>query len=450
MFREDPRYLQFNNRRLMQLFLPLLLEQVIIVGVSFIDAVMLSSIHEGAYAAISLVDMINLLIMQLFMAIGAGGSIVAAQYLGKRDRSGANKVATQTVALVSAVALIIAAVTLALNHAMLRLIYPKVSGSIMGYATLFLALSAISYPFYALFYCGSSLLYAQANSRSSMVASLAMNAVKVGLNLLFILVFRWGVLGVGLATILSRLTGAAIVTRFLLRKDAPLYFDRTMKFKELLKTDRRVFQVALPSGTENFLFNFGKLLIGTLIAGLSAAHIAANAASNTLSTVINVPGNALNLATVTVVGQCVGAGLIAEAEYNAKRLLKFHFLAQGITGTLMFLFARPMTGLLNLSPEATDIAVGILMLYGPLSFLFEPTAFGLPNSLRAAGDNQYVMYGSIVSMLVFRIGFSFLLVKAFGLQLPGIWYAMYLDWIIRSLLFVRRFRSGQWKTHRLV
>lgn len=450
IFAQDARYVQFPNKRLMKLLVPLLVEQSILVAVSFIDAIMLSSIHQDAYSAISLVDMINLLVMQVFMAIGAGGAIVAAQLVGKKDRDGALNTANQTVMLVLAVSVTLAALTLVLNNWLLRFIYPSTSESIMGYARQYFALSAISYPAYALFNSGANLLYAQSNSRSSMVAAFSMNLLKVLLNLLFIRVFSLGVWGIGLATILSRVLGAYMVTRVLLDPHSQIHYRKPLNFKALLHFERRILKVAGPSGVENTLFLFGKLIIGTIIASLASNMIAANAAANTLSTLINIPCNALNLATITVVGQCIGAGLHNEAEYNAKRLLSMTFIAQFVMSGLLFIFVKPVVGILSLSADTADITANILRVYCVLTIPFEPLAFGLPNSLRASGDNKYTMYSSILSMVVFRVGFSYLFVYGFNLGIQGIWYAMYFDWVSRSIFFVLRFRSGKWKKHSLV
>lgn len=447
---ENPLYTQFSRKRLIQLLIPLIIEQVIIVAVAFIDAMMLSSISEDAYAAISLVDMINLLLMQVFVAIGAGGSIIAAQYIGKRDRESAITTANQTALMLMIFSSLVALAALIANQSLLRAIYPKVGGNTMAYATQFLALSAISYPAYALYYCGSSLLYAQSNSRSSMLASFIMNAVKVLLNLLFIRVFHLGVLGIGFATLVSRLTGAFIVTHILLDKRSMIHYRRPFTLKLVFSIDRRIFKVAGPSGAENFLFNLGKLAIGTIFAGFSSAMIAANAASNTLSSIINMPGNAINLATVTIISQCAGAKLFDEAQFNAKRMLWLHYAAQAVMGLILFVFVQNFVDILGLSKEAGDMTVVIIRIYAVLSFVIEPLAFGLPNTLRAAGDNKSVMYSSILSMLLFRVGFSYLLVYVFHLQLHGLWSAMYIDWIVRSVFFVLRFKSGKWKQHSLV
>lgn len=450
MFADHPEYQLFPNKRLVRLIIPLIIEQSILITVSLIDAVMLTSVHPDAYSAISLVDMINNLVMQVFMAIGAGGAIVASQFIGKRDRESALETATQTILLTLAVSLSIALMMLMSNRPLLGAIYPQVNTSIMGYSRIYFALSAISYPAYAMYNCGVNMLYAQSNSSSSMKSTFLMYTAKVALNLLFIRVFNLGVWGIGLATILSRLLGAGLVTHLLLNRESLIHYSRPFSIKRLLKLDRRIFKVAGPAATENSLFLFGKLIVGVFVAGFSGTMIAANSAANTISAIASVPASAINLAAITVISQCVGGRLMGEAEYNAKRLLKMVFIAQFTMAFALFLLVEPLVNMLNLSPESSRMAIDILRIYFALTFLFEPTAFGLPNTLRAAGDNKFTMYASILSMVIFRVGSSFLFTKVLGMGIMGVWYGMYLDWIFRSLLFILRFRSGKWKQHSLV
>ena len=199
---------------------------------------------------------------------------------------------------------------------------------------------------------------------------------------------------------------------------------------------------------ENFIFNFGKLIIGTIFARFASAMLAANAASAMLSSLVNVPANAMSLAMVTVVGQCVGSGNYAEAEYNTKRLLYWRYASLLLLSLPMLALLRPLVRALGLTPEAAEISLRLLRLYIILNLFSEPLTFGLPNALRASGDNTHTMYVCLASMIVLRVGASYLLVYGFGLQMDGIWYAMYLTGCCARFLY-RRF-GRQWKKHSLV
>ena len=440
----------FTTKSIKKLIIPLIFEQFMIVMVSLFDTLFLATTSESALAAFSLVDNINLLLMQVFMVIGAGGSIIAAQYIGSRDSANAENTANQTTLMVLLVSLAIALPAILLNGPLLRAIYPKVSPVIMRFCQQYFLLSAISYPAYALYNGATSLLYAQSQSRLSMVTSVAMNLIKILLNFVLIRAMNMGIQGAGLATIVSRLTGAVMANRFLMNPHMQIHYTRPIKIRFDRGIIKRILSVALPSGTENIIFLACKLVIGIMIAGYSGAMIAANAAANTISSYISIPGNAITLAAITIVSQCVGAGSIEEAKRNTIKLQIVTMISIAVLSVMVLIAVNPVVNMLGLSPEAAMHTRTIVILYCILAIFFWAPAFGLPGSLRAAGDNRFVMLAAVFSVVVFRTGGSYLLGNVMGLQVQGIWYAMYADWVVRSAFFLFRFKSGKWLRHHLI
>jgi len=440
----------FTPKSIKKLLIPLIFEQFMMVLVGVADTMLLSGISESALSAFSLVDSINQLLMQVFMAFGAGGSIIAAQYLGSRDRKGAENTANQTVLMVLSISVLIALPAILFNEPLLRLFYPRVNQRIMDFAKQYFLLSAISYPAQAIYNSGTSMLYAQGYSRLSMMTSIVMNSLKILLNFLLINIFHMEITGAGIATILSRLTGAMMVTWFLLDQRAPIHYTRPFRISFNPSINNRIFSVALPSGMENIIFLMCKLAIGMMIAGYSSAMIAANAAANTISTYISIPANAINLATITIVSQCTGAGRGEESKQATVKLQIATYISLAIMGALVVLLIDPIIHMLNLKPEAFAHTKQISIIYCLVSVFLWAPAFGLPNSLRAAGDNRFVMYAAVFSVVVFRAFGSYVLGNLLGFQIQGIWYAMYLDWAVRSVFFLWRFKSGKWMQHRLV
>lgn len=432
------------------MLIPLVFEQLMIVLVGLVDTALLSGVNQSSLAAFSLVDSINQLLTQFFLAIGAGGAIIAAQYLGREDRKGAENTANQAALMVFAISTLIAVPVMLLKNPILQLLYPKIEMGIRQPAQQYLLLTAISYPFFALYNSGTSMLYAQGFSKLSMTTSITMNTGKILMNYVFITMWKMDIKGAGLATILSRMIGAVMVTWFLMDQHAPIHYTRPFKLSFRWSAIKRILTVALPSGFENIIFLTCKLIIGIMIAGYSGAMIAANAAANTISTYISVPANAINLVTITIISQCIGAGRGAEAKRISKILQIGTIASLAVTSALVATFINPIISMLKLSPEAFEHTRQIMLVYCVMSVIIWTPAFGLPNSLRAAGDNRYVMYAAVFSVVVFRLLGSWVLGNLLGLQVHGIWYAMYLDWAVRSAFFIHRFISGKWLLHRLV
>ncbi|HSK68597.1 MAG TPA: MATE family efflux transporter, partial [Candidatus Limnocylindria bacterium] len=237
---------------------------------------------------------------------------------------------------------------------------------------------------------------------------------------------------------------------FLLNQNMPIHYPRPLRPRFNAQTARGIFRVALPSGIENVIFLTSKLFIGIIIAGYPAAMIAANAAANTLTTYISIPANAINLVTITVVSQCVGGGRGEEARKSTLKLQGISVAALLVTSGLVALFINPLAGMLHLSPESFAHTRAMVLVYCLFAVFFWSPAFGIPNALRAAGDNRFVMVAASLTVVGLRLAGSVVLGNVMGLMIHGIWYAMYLDWVGRAVIFALRFRGGKWLKCRLV
>ena len=440
----------FTNRSLASLIVPLLIEQVLAVMIGMVDTVMVSSLGEAAVSSISLVDGVNVLLIQVFSALAAGGAVVAAQYVGSRDRKNACESANQLYRISFIAAILIAVPSLLFNRPILTGVFGKLDEDVLRGAMTYYTLSALSYPFLALYNSGAALFRSMGNSRVSMYAAAVMNVVNVAGNAFLIYVMKWGVAGAGISTLVSRALGAVFLTRLLSDKKNAIYIEKLWKPNFDRGLIGRILGIGVPNGLENGMFQIGKLLVMSLIAGLGTSAIAANAIGNSMSGLAVLPGSAIGLGMVTVVGQCMGAGKPDEAAGNVKKLMLAAHAMMLFTCAILFFFPRQLVGLYNLSPEASTMAVQIIRFYGVCAFIIWPCSFTLPSALRGAGDARFTMIVSMISMWTFRIGFSYLLALRFNMGLMGVWIAMVIDWVARSTAFIWRFLRGKWRDIKVI
>ena len=201
---------------------------------------------------------------------------------------------------------------------------------------------------------------------------------------------------------------------------------------------------------ENSVFQIGKILVVTLVASFGTGAIAANAASNTISSFEVLPGHSIGLALLTVVGQCMGAGKPEQAVYYTKKLMLLAYISMAALNIPLLLFSKTLIGFYGMSPETTYLGWQMLMCHGLMGMIFWPSSFTLPNALRAANDAKFTMVTSLISMWTVRIGLSYLFAIPLGMGAFGTWVAMSLDWVARSAAFITRFARGRWKTKKLV
>ncbi len=428
----------FTRKDLTKLLLPLIVEQLLAVLVGMADVVMVAAVGETAVSGVSLVDSISILIIQMLAALATGGSVVCAQYIGKKQPENACEAAGQLILVTTLVSVVIAAIALIGNRHVLALIFGKVEDSVMRNAQIYFWLSALSYPFLAVYNSCAALYRAMGNSKVSMYASLAMNAINIAGNAICVFGLHMGVEGVGIPTLVSR-AFAAVLMLFLIQR--PQNVIRIRNLQELRfngKMIKDILKVGVPNGMENTMFQFGKLFLQSLVSSLGTVAIASYAVAGNLVTFEYLVGNAIGLGIITIVGQCVGAGEWEQAKQYTKKLVLVNYAALVVVCTFMILFRNQVVGIYNLSPEATKTSAEMLFAHS-LAMVVWPLAFTIPYSLRASFDAPFTMYVSVASMWIFRIASAYFFVKVLNLGVMGVWYGMYIDWVFRGLLFVNRF-----------
>ena len=428
----------FTRKDLVKLLLPLIVEQLLAVLVGMADVVMVAAVGETAVSGVSLVDSISILIIQMLAALATGGSVVCAQYIGKKQPENACEAAGQLILITTMVSVVIAVIALIGNRHLLAMIFGKVENSVMENAQIYFWLSALSYPFLAVYNSCAALYRAMGNSKVSMYASLVMNAINIAGNAICVFGLHMGVEGVGIPTLVSR-AFAAILMLFLIQR--PQNVIRIRNLQELRFNGRMIkdiLKVGVPNGMENTMFQFGKLFLQSLVSSLGTVAIASYAVASNLVTFEYLVGNAIGLGIITIVGQCVGAGEWEQAKQYTKKLVLVNYAALVVICSLMILFRNQVVGIYNLSPEATRTSAEMLFAHS-LAMVVWPLAFTIPYSLRASFDAPFTMYVSVASMWIFRIASAYFFVKVLNLGVMGVWYGMYIDWVFRGLLFVNRF-----------
>ena len=206
----------------------------------------------------------------------------------------------------------------------------------------------------------------------------------------------------------------------------------------------KIFYIGIPSGIENGIFQLGRVIVVSIIAGFGTVQIAANGVANSLDSMGCIVGQAMNLAMITVIGRCVGAGDSGQVRYYTKKLLKITYLCTFMVNSVILLCLSWILKCYGLSPETTQLSYILVMIHNGMAMFLWPASFVLPNMLRACNDVRFTMVLSIFSMFVFRIGFSYIIGVNMGYGAIGVWIAMVLDWIFRVICFVGRYLSGHW------
>lgn len=435
----------FTGKQLRALILPLIVEQFLGIFVGMADTMMVASAGEAAVSGVSLVDSLNVLLIVLFVALTTGGSVIISQHLGAKSYSDALKSAQQLLLSTTSLSLLMTAIALLGNYWLLHFIFGNIAPDVMGHARIYFFILAFSYPFLAIYNSCAAIFRAMGNSKISMTASLVMNLLNVCGNALLVFCFHMGASGVAISSLISRMFAAAFLLLMLRRPDQ-LITLKTYSLQFDTGIIRKLLYIGVPSSIETSIFQIGKLLVLSVVAGFGTSATTANAVSNSLSQFALIPAAAIGTAMITISGQCIGAGAYDLAVSYTKKLLLLSHGILAATNLIMFFACPYLLPLYSLTPETLQTATLLIRVHSIGAIFLYPESFMLANTLRAAADVKYPMVVSILSMWIWRVGFSYILGIYFHMGVLGVWVAMLSDWLCRSICFGLRFRSGVWKT----
>ena len=437
----------FSNRSLIKLIIPLVIEQGLTILVGMADGVMVSSVGEAAISGVSLVDMIAAVILVLFAALATGGAVVTSQFLGAREIEKAQRSAGQLILMAASLGVLIMVPCLLFSEQLLMLCFGAIEADVKAAGLSYLRITAFSFPFLALYNAGAAIYRSVGNSRVSMQASLLMNVINVTGNAFCIFVLKWGVYGVAVPTLVSRMAAGIYMMVKCARPELSLRLTRQGLTTIDQKMMGSILRIGVPSACENCFFSLGRLIVASMITLFGTSQVSANAVAGNIDRLGIIIGQSMGLAMVTVVGQCIGARDTEQAKYYTKKLLGWTYLAQGLTNVLIVIFVGNLVDFYStLAPETRALAMRLSTMHAALAIVFWPVSFVLPNALRAANDVKFTMWAGIFSMLVCRILGSWVLCVHFGMGATGVWMAMITDWVCRTSFFVPRMLSGKWKT----
>lgn len=427
-----------------------MVDQFLQAFVGLADSIMVASVGEAAVSGVSLIDTVMVLIINIFTALATGGAVIAGQFLGKKKEEMACKATNQLLSFTLKSSTVIMILCYLGRNLITHVVFGHIEPEVMHNCNVYLLIVFASIPMTALYNAGASVFRAMGDSTVAMKTSLLMNAINIVGNAVLIFGFHRGVEGVAIPTLVSRIAAAVVILCLLNNQKNVLHIYHPFSLKSDWGILKKILYIGIPNGLENSMFQLGKILVLSIVAGFGTASIAANAVCNNVAMFAILPGMCMGFAMLTVTAQCVGAGDFEQVSYYTKKLMKTCYAMLVLINIVVILVIPFIIKLYGLSAEASDYAYKILIYHSICAVTIWPLSFALPNTLRAAADVTYTMILSIVSMWVFRVGFSILLGVYMKMGVFGVWVAMTIDWLFRSVCFSFRYLRGRWKRASLV
>ncbi|MEY8354717.1 MATE family efflux transporter [Lachnospiraceae bacterium 54-53] len=430
----------FSRKDLMKLLAPLIVEQILIVLVGMVNVVMAAAVGEAAVSGVSLVESINILIIQILAALATGGAVISSQYLGKKQSENACRAAGQLIGVTTVLSVIVTLVALAGQGGLLSAIFGNVDQDVMNNAVIYFRITALSYPFIAVYNSCAALFRSMGNSKVSMVVSLVINTINVLGNAVCVYGLHMEVSGLAYPTLFSRAVAAVLMLLLIQNSNNTVRIQRLEELRPNLPMIKNILSIGIPNGLESGMFQFGKIALQSLVSSLGTAAIASYAVASNLVTLLYLPGTAIGLGLITIVGQCVGAGEKKQAKRYTTLLVLVNYGILLVLCSVVVIFSDQLVSVYNLSEEASIISSRMITAHS-YAMIIWPLSFTIPYALRASMDAKFTMVVSVFSMWLFRIAIAYFFVSYMGAGVMGVWYGMFIDWIFRAIVFSWRFRG---------
>lgn len=440
----------FSNRALKEMIVPLFFEQLLVMLVGIADTFVVSFVGEAAVSGVSLVNMFNTIFIYLFTALASGGAVIISQYIGCEDQKNTVKSSSQLLMFSTVFSIIIAIITLIFNRPLLTLLFGKVENSVMEACVTYLRISVYSYPALAIYNAGAALYRSIGKTSTTMYISLISNVINVVGNLIGVFVLDAGVAGVAYPSLIARTFSAVAITVLCFSKSRFAHYSKEWILKWDEPMLKRILNIAIPNGIENGIFQLVKVALSSVVALFGTYQIAANGIAQSIWSLAALIGSAMGPVFITVIGQCMGANQVEEAEYYFHKLMKLTLVLSIIWNVLVFIITPIFMQFYQVSEETRQLVIILVFIHNVFNTVAFPFSGPLSNGLRAAGDVKYTMVVSIASTVLGRLIFSLIFAIGLNLGVIGIALAMCLDWSMRGIIFYIRFRSKKWTKFKVI
>ncbi len=354
---------------------------------------------DESLAAVGATSSLINLLTNLFIGLSIGANVLVAKYYGaKQEEELQDTVHTaMTVSFLSGIFLTV----IGIIGAPVILTWMQTPEDVLPLSVIYLRVYFAGMTATMAYNFGASILRAVGDTKRPLYYLTIAGAINVMFNLLFVIVFHWGVFGVGIATVISQVISAILVVRCLMREQGGIRLD----FKNL-KISRnkllQIMQVGLPAGFQGMLFSLSNVVIQSSVNSFGSTIVAGNSAAGNIEGFVYVSMNAFYQAAISFMGQNVGAG-------QYKRVNRILFCALGcvtvtglLLGNIVFLVGRPLLSIYTDSAEVVDagmIRLSIIVTTYALCGMMDV----MVGALRGIGYSVAPMIMSLLGACAFRL-----------------------------------------------
>ena len=395
------------------MIIPLFIEQFLLLLVGMADTFVVSFVGDAAVSGVSLVNSFNTVAIFLFSALASGGAVIISQYIGSKDNEQAGKAASQLLMFSVVSSIVISVLILVFERPLLNLLFGRVEDDVMAACVEYMRITAYLFPALAVYNAGAA--------------------------------------GVAYPSLIARAISAVAVTWYcFMHRKTPVRYTLSGIFAWHGSLLKKVLGIAVPNGVENGVHQLVKVALSSMVAQFGTYQIAATGVSQSIWSLAALMGMAMAPVYTTVIGQCMGAGDIEEANHYFKKLNKLTFILSLAWNTAVFAMTPLLLKFFAISDEAKHLVLIMVLINNAINAFAYTYAGPLGSGLRAAGDAKFTMTVSVVLTVAARLFFSALFGLWLNMGAVGVAIGTSMDLLFRGAIFFVRYKNQKWTKFKLI
>ena len=437
-----------ESRQIIMFALPVIAASIFQQLYNVVDSIVVGNVlGKGALAAVGASFPVIFVLVSLLLGISSGVTVVVSQYFGAKQYDNVVKAINTFYVFIFTASILMSGLGIYFSRDIFLAL--KLPHDILDDAVDYLQIYLGGMVFMFAFYGTNGILRGMGDSRTPLYFTIFSTILNIGLDLLFVMVFDWGIKGVAYASVVSQAIAFFGVTIQINKGKSLIHFSR-----KNLVFDWKIFyqslRIGLPTGLQQSFVALGMIAIMRIVNEFGTDTIAAFTAASRLDSFASMPAMAFSTALATFVGQNIGANKIERVRKGFQVTLLISSTFSVIVSVIMYFFGSHLIGLFTNDPKVIEIGYSYLVIVSSFYVIFS-AMFTVHGLLRGAGDTIVIMFITLFALWVMRIPLSYYLSRPnMGLGSDGIWWGVPIGWSFGLLASFIYYKMGRWKTKGVV
>ncbi len=420
-------------KHLISFAIPLLIGNLFQMMYNMVDTWVVGQfVNDAAFSAVGTLGAVTNLMIGFFIGLASGAGVVISRFFGARQFDRVKDTVNTSVIMTCVMSVAFTVLGLVLIPVFLLIL--DMPDEVRAEAVIYLTIWFSGISGLMIYNMGSAIMRAVGDSRRPFIYLVVAAVTNTVLDLVFVIVFKWGVAGVAIATIIAQALSALLTVLSLCKNDSCVKLSfRGMRFDASIL--REIFNIGFPAALQMAITSFSNIFVQSYINYFGKECMGGWTAYSKIDQIVIMPMQSLSLAATTFVGQNLGINKVKRAENGTNLAFLMSLLATVCLVIPIVIFSGAFVKIFNTNPEIVEYGTMFLRTLTPF-YLFWCVNQVYAGAMRGAGNSRTPMFIMLFSFVAFRQTYLFVVSRFISNTIMPIAMAFPVGWILCATLTI--------------